>query len=60
MQGQGLEPDCILDTVDEIRDCKQKCGQEMQALKTYLDDINYYSQLKLEGCMKGSPPEGTL
>lgn len=40
------------DRVEEIRDCKQRCGQELKAVKKYLSDINYYSHKKFTTCSK--------
>ena len=40
------------EVVSKIRECKEKCGKEKKAVKKYLDDINYYSSLKITGCMR--------
>lgn len=43
------------DTVEEIRDCKKRCGQQLKSVKKYLNDINYYSGLKFTACSKKCP-----
>lgn len=50
-----FDPEAIYDTIQEIRDCKSRCGAEKRAVKQYLDDINYYSELKLGSCLKSCP-----
>lgn len=36
--------------MEELKDCKQSCQREQQAVRKHLDDVNFYSKRKFAGC----------
>ena len=47
---QGQAEDSMDERLEELRMCKEKCGRELTDVEKFLDNINYYSKLKFQGC----------
>lgn len=38
--------------MQELRSCKEKCGDESREVEKFLDNINFFSKKKLAGCRR--------
>ena len=47
------DPSLAHGQLQELRLCKSKCEDETRAVEQFLDNINFYSKKKLQGCSKG-------